>query len=159
MDWNKYDEKMLNGCLTGLMKLGCFALVIFMLLGCKTKEFVYLEKTDTLFVARHDTVREKEVRVERHDSIVHDSVIVKQDSAGKPIEIHHWHKEKVTDIQRDSVDKYKAKCDSLRQKLKNTQNKKEVVTKTDYSGWWAFLLLLVAAGVTIFLFVRHYKRR
>ena len=126
------------------------------LCSCKTKEFVYLEKTDTLLVHKTDTVKQTHIKVERYDSIVHDSVIVLLGDSGKPKEIHHWHTEFVKDYRNDSVDKYKSECDSLRQKLKNTEAKKEVVTKTDYGGWLAFAgLLVLIAGIVVLVRIFH----
>lgn len=151
---------MLNGCAVGIMKVLVVTILltsIIWLCGCKTKEYVYIEHTDTLLIHHNDTVKETQIKWQKKDSIVHDSVIVKQDSSGKPIEIHHWHTEKVTDIQRDSVDKYKAKCDSLIQKIKNTKKEKEIVAKTNYGGWVAFSILLLAALAALYIFLRKRK--
>lgn len=138
----------LRNCVAGLMLLALLA-------GCKTKEYVYVNTTDTLVVHKTDTVKDVKIKWQKKDSIVHDSVIVKQDSSGKPVEIHHWHTERVTDIQRDSVDKYKAKCDSLVRKIKEANRKKEVVYKTNYTGWWAFAGMSVIAGLCVYLCVRR----
>lgn len=158
MNWSKYSDEQLKACASGCMKQTAYFIILLVsiiwLSGCKTKEFVYVNTTDTLVVHKTDTVKDIKIKWQKKDSIVHDSVIVKQDSSGKPVEIHHWHTERVTDIQRDSVDKYKAKCDSLTQKVKEAEKKKKVITKTNYSGWWAFGGLLLACALIVFLLIR-----
>ena len=134
MNWNSYGFSNMfygqpQGC-SGTLLIVC--IIILLLSGCKTKEYVYVEKTDTMYVHKTDTVKDVQIKWQKKDSIVHDSVIVKQGADGKPVEIHHWHTEKVTDIQRDSVDKYKAKCDSLTQKVKEAEKEKKVITKIQH---------------------------
>lgn len=158
MNWNKYSDETLQaaakGCMTPTLGFIILLTSATCLCGCKTKEYVYVEKTDTLLIHETDTVKDVQIKWQKKDSIVHDSVIVKQGADGKPVEIHHWHTEKVTNIQRDSVDKYKAKCDSLTQKVKEAEKKKKVITKTNYSGWWAFGGLLLACALIVFLLIR-----
>ena len=159
MKLQNIDEKVLDGCAQSMAALiVVILLVIALFSSCKTKEFVYLEKTDTLFVHKTDTVKDIRVKVQRYDSIVHDSVKVTLGDSGKPKEIEHWHTEFVKDYRNDSVDKYKAKCDSLAHKLRDAQKQKEVVIKTNYDGWVAFggLLLLIVA---IFVLIRILPRQ
>ena len=162
MNWSKYSDKTLQaaakGCMTPTLGFIILLASIIWLSGCKTKEFVYVNTTDTLVVHKTDTVKDVKIKWQKKDSIVHDSVIVKQDSSGKPVEIHHWHTERVTDIQRDSVDKYKAKCDSLVRKIKEANRKKEVVYKTNYTGWWAFACLVALIIAYIIYKVKFPKK-
>ena len=163
MDWDEFQNHIYYGQPRGCAPRAAVLLLLLTLLlgGCKTKEYVYTERTDTLFVHKTDTVKDVHIKWQKKDSIVHDSVIVKQDMDGKPIEIHHWHTEKVTDIQRDSVDKYKAKCDSLTQKVKEAKKNKAIITKTNYSGWWAFgsLLLSVIVAIISYFLIRYKTRK
>lgn len=162
LNWNKISDEQLKACASGCMKQTAYFIILLVsiiwLSGCKTKEYVYVNTTDTLVVHKTDTVKDVKIKWQKKDSIVHDSVIVKQDSSGKPVEIHHWHTERVTDIQRDSVDKYKAKCDSLVQKIKEANRKKEVVYKTNYTGWWAFACLVALIIAYIIYKVKFPKR-
>ena len=109
----------------------CILILILCLCGCKTKEYVYIEYTDTLFVHKTDTVKETQIKVEKKDSIVHDSTIIIKDLEGKTIYVEKWKDRYVNVYKSDSIDKYKSICDSLREKLKEKENKKEVVTKTN----------------------------
>lgn len=148
-DEEKIPMESMDGCAKGLVTMIVFVLLITGLAGCKTVQTEYVYKTDTLLVHKTDTVKETQIKYQRYDSLVHDSVTVTRDVEGNPVEIDRWHIIKVKDYQRDSVDKYKAICDSLKAVNNKLRQKKEVVTKTDYTGWWAFggLLLLIACVI------------
>ena len=138
-----------SGCCTTVIIL--LTLAICVLTGCKTKEYVYIEKTDTLLVHQTDTVKETQIKVERKDSIVHDSVVEIRDVEGKTIYKEVWRDRFVNVYKSDSVDKYRAMYDSLLSVKSNVEIKEKVVTKTNYSGWWAFGGLLLIMVITAYL--------
>ena len=155
MNWNKYSDEQLKACASGCMKQTAYFIILLVsiiwLSSCKTKEYVYVEKTDTMYVAKHDTVKDVQIKWQRYDSIVHDSVSIQLGDDGKPTTIEKWHKIFVKDYIRDSVDKYKAKYDSLQSVKNKVETKEKVITKTNYSGWWAFGGLLLLGAAVIFL--------
>ena len=162
MNWNKYSDETLQaaakGCMTPTLGFIILLTSIIWLCGCKTKEYVYVEKIDTLLVHKNDTVKEVEIRWQRYDSIVHDSVSIQLGGDGKPTTIEKWYKIFVKDYMRDSVDKYKAKYDSLQSVKSKVETKEKVITKTNYSGWWAFGGLLLLCAFIVFLFIRFRKK-
>lgn len=162
LNWNKISDEQLKACASGCMKQTAYFVILLVsiiwLSGCKTKEFVYVNTTDTLVVHETDTVMEREVKIERKDSIVHDSTVIIRDVEGKPIYVEKWRDRYVKDYRNDSVDKYKAKYDSLLSVKQEVKEKKVVKEKKDYKGWWAFACLVALIIAYIIYKVKFPKR-
>lgn len=161
MNWNKYSDETLQaaakGCMTPTLGFIILLTSIIWLCGCKTKEYVYVEKTDTMYVHKTDTIKDVQVKVEKRDSIVHDSVVEIRDVEGKTIYKEVWKDRYINVYKYDSLDFYKAKCDSLMSAKNNIEQKEKVITKTNYSGWWAFggLVAVIVAIVIIVVILRR----
>lgn len=137
-----------------VLVLAIVAIVLSWVCSCKTIEKVErIEVHDTLRVVKTDTLMKTEKVVEWRDSVVHDSVKIWMDQEGKVV-----YKEVVRDrfvnVQRtDCLDLYRSRCDSLvkRSKGKEVKKEKEIVEKVDYSGWWAFSVVLLLVGIVLLL--------
>ena len=140
MKWNDYSDEVLNGCLTGIMKIGAVVAILLMsiiwLSGCKTKTVV-VEKI-VPEVHYQDVVKVQKDSIYLHDSIfnteyLQGDTIVKYKYAQKTL-----FRERVL---HDTI----IKVDSIPYEVKTTVERK----KTDYKGWFAFggLLFLIVLCV------------
>ena len=139
MDWNKYNDKALEGCASAIMKMLAFIILLTSIIcslgSCKHIEYVAVPEyhTDTLYVSKT-----------QHDSIyVKDSIYVHEWSKGDTVYIEQlrWQTKWRDRVRTDTV--YKSHTDSVR-----VPYPVEIIkTKTNYSGWFAFFgLLIVGAG-------------
>lgn len=140
MNWNNYSDEMLNGCLTGIMKIGAVVAILLMsiiwLCGCKTKTVVVEKIVPEIHY--QDVVKVQKDSIYLHDSIfnteyLQGDTIVKYKYAQKTL-----FRERVL---HDTV----IKVDSIPYEVKTTVERK----KTDYKGWFAFggLLFLIVLYV------------
>lgn len=125
--------------------------------SCKTHESI--DKTEKVYVhdttiLRHtDTSYVERIKTIYRDTATHDTIKIVLDDSGKI-----KYKEVIRDryikvADNDSIFAYRAKLDSLRAsfaKDKETYQKQEIVReKTNYSGWWAFSILLAIVALII----------
>lgn len=140
MNWNNYSDEVLNGCLTGIMKIGAVVAILLMsiiwLCGCKTKTVVVEKIVPEIHY--QDVVKVQKDSVYLHDSIfnteyLQGDTIVKYKYAQKTL-----FRERVL---HDTI----IKVDSIPYEVKTTVERK----KTDYKGWFAFggLLFLIVLYV------------
>lgn len=140
MNWNNYSDEVLNGCLTGIMKIGAVVAILLMsiiwLCGCKTKTVVVEKIVPEIHY--QDVVKVQKDSIYLHDSIfnteyLQGDTIVKYKYAQKTL-----FRERVL---HDTV----IKVDSIPYEVKTTVERK----KTDYKGWFAFggLLFLIVLYV------------
>lgn len=100
------------------------------LTGCKSPQSMTQgSRTDTIWVHRTDTVREIERHTEVRERVVHDSTVVERDTTGKVVYVERWHSREVKVESHDSVDKYRAMADSLRNIVKEEKKETVVVEK------------------------------
>lgn len=140
---------MLNGCAMGIMKVLVVAIlltsIICSLCGCKHIEYVSVPEihTDTLYVSKT-----------QHDSVyVKDSVFLHEYTKGDTIFVEKlsWQTKWREKVRIDTI--YKSRVDSV-----NIPYPVEVVkTKTNYGGWVAFSILLLAALAALYIFLRKRK--
>lgn len=148
----------------GLLWLGVVwgaLLIAFCLMSCRAKsvvEFIEvhdtlrISKTDTLTVYKgrevHDTVREKEVT----------TVTVSKE--GDTLYVDRWRDRWQTIEVHDTIDRYKAKYDSLLA-VSNQTHEKEVVKQA--SWWqrlgWQILGAVLLAGIILAIIIRLKKTK
>ena len=123
------------------MKRLVLFLPILLLMGCKTKTIIqevavpevhYIDKVQLL-----------------HDSVwLHDSVYQTEYLRGDTI-VQYKYQQKIQYRDRVKIDTF-IKVDSIPFEVTKTV----LQVKTNYSGWWAFTLLLLALGVTLYFLIR-----
>lgn len=129
---------------------------ICLLHGCTTTKYVPVKEvhTDTVYKARIDSVRYHTVTSYKDSINVHDSIVIRAD--GK--DTWHWRDRIV--YKQDSVDYYRAMCDSLISAKSDTIPKIQVVTKEVSKlnawqkiiqgiGYISLLVVLIIVGVKV----------
>ena len=137
-----------------IFQLSMILLAAVSLSGCKTKEYIREVRTDTVQIVRIDTLRDVQVRVVRRDSVVHDSVYEVHNVEGEVVYKEVWRDRLVNVFRSDSLDKYRALCDSLRTAQRDVEIREVVTTRNVYKGWWAFSALLFAVAIYIYFRLR-----
>lgn len=147
MDWDKIQNHIYYGQPRGCAASAAVFLLILAIFAtsCKHIEYVSVPElhTDTLYISKTE-----------HDSIhVKDSIYVHEWMKGDTVYIEQlrwqtkWRERLRTDTIRES------RVDSVA-----VPYPVEVVkTKTNYSGWLAFVALLAAMAVASIIIVRRYK--
>lgn len=140
MNWNKYNDSALEGCAAGIMKMLAITILLMSIIcslsGCKHIEYVAVPEvhTDTLYVSK----------------MQHDSICVKDS-----IYLHEWTKGDTVYVEQlrwQTKWRERLRTDTVRElRVDSVAVPYEVIkTKTNYSGWFAFLaLLIVGAGAWI----------
>ena len=172
MDGKEYEEKMM-----------AFVLVVALLCGCSHRTYVPLQsvRTDTVYMARKDSVHVRDSLVERRivnirDSVaVHDSVVIVKDERGEVKERlivryrDRWHAaEDNLSLQRQ-IDRYKASNDSLRAARRDSvavpvpvekKLTKWQKFKMDVGGWaiGALSAVLIAACAYVLMWLARRRR-
>ena len=137
-----------RGCSTVLVYILC--VIILLLTGCKSIEYVPVEKVVKEYVTKHDTIMEK-------DSVwLHDSVYIH--AVGDTIWYERW-RTKYVDKWREKivVDSF-IKVDSIPVPYKVEVEKKLTFwqnTKQNLGGY----ALVICLGALIYIFARFYLRR
>ena len=126
-----------------------------MLCSCKTKEYIREVRTDTVQIVRIDTLRDVQVRMVRRDSVVHDSVYEVHNVEGEVVYKEVWRDRLVNVFRSDSLDKYRALCDSLRTAQRDVEIREFVTTRNVYKGWWAFSALVIIFAVFLYYHLRR----
>jgi hypothetical protein len=116
------------------------------LVGCKTKEYVYVTKTDSVYVNKVDSFKQV---VWMTDTIVRwDSVSVEKNDSMTLIE--KWHKEKQVSRHKDTV--RIVQRDTVRVKGDTQYVDKKVEVKTSVFNKWSLVgYLLGVVGVLLML--------
>lgn len=130
---------------------------ICLLHGCTTTKYVPVKEvhTDTVYKARLDSVRYHTVTLYKDSINVHDSIVIRAD--GK--DTWHWRDRIV--YKQDSVDYYRAMCDSLKAIRSDTIPKIQVVEKEVNKlnawqkiiqgiGYISLLVVLIIIGVEVY---------
>lgn len=154
-------------------KVFLLLLVLVSICGCRTTKQVTAisDVRDSVRYIDHirDSVNMVNIRNVIDSVRYRDSIVITLDSAGNERHRAEYHYRDTYKEIRDSVDKYKAKSDSLenvKQTVK-TDIKTVVVEKKltwwqrmkiDYLGW-AILLLIIPAGYGIYRVVRKFALR
>lgn len=147
MDFEKIQNHIYYGQPRGCAASAAIFLLIFAIFAtsCKHIEYVSVPElhTDTLYISKT-----------QHDSVhVRDSIYLHEYTKGDTVFVEKvsWQTEWKEFVRIDTI--YKSRIDSV-----NVPYPVEIVkTKTDYSGWWAFVALLAATAVASIVIVRRYK--
>ena len=146
MNWNNYSDEVLNGCLTGIMKIGAVVTILLVsiiwLSGCKTKTVV-VEKIVP------EVHYQDVVKVQKDSIYLHDSIFNTEYLQGDTI-VKYKYAQKTLFRERVLHDTL-IKVDSIPYEVKTTVERK----KTDYKGWFAFCSLLAAVVLYIIWRIRR----
>lgn len=145
MKWSDYSDEVLNGCLTGIMKIGAVAFLltsIIWLCGCKTKTVV-VEKIVP------EVHYQDVVKVQKDSVYLHDSIFNTEYLQGDTI-VKYKYAQKTLFRERVLHDTL-IKVDSIPYEVKTTVERK----KRDYKGWFAFGGLLAAVVLYIIWRIRR----
>ena len=156
MNWNNYSDEVLQGCLTGIMKIGAVIILLTSIIcslgGCKQIEYVPIETTHTIEHHHTDSVRQvdsifkdKETIIMQLDSEEMAKYGIRLQAAEKAWLVKTAELEKqLQKLQHTKTDTL-LKVDSIPYEVKTTVERK----KTDYKGWFAFggLLFLIVLYV------------
>lgn len=169
---------------TMLILIGLLSLTALCLSSCSDKNFVELQstRTDTIYMARKDSVHIKDSLVARQvinvrDSIsIHDSVVIVQDEQGNVKERlivryrDRWHATQDNLTLQRLIDRYKASNDSLR--ATKTEYKEVPIPvekklsrweklKMDVGGWaigaMSTFLLAIVGYIVVWLLKKYRK--
>ena len=164
-----------------LILIGLLALTALCFTSCSDKNFTELlsTRTDTVYVAKKDSVNLKDSLVARQvinvrDSItIHDSVVVVQDEQGNVKEKliiryrDRWHATEDNFTLQRQIDRYKASNDSLRATKKEYKEVPVPVEKKlsqwqkikmDVGGWAIGAMSTVLLGVVGYIVVWLLKK-
>ena len=181
MDGKEYEEKTRAFVYSAAF---CAAvLVIALLCGCSHRTYVPLQsvRTDTVYMARKDSVHVKDSLVERQvvnirDSVaVHDSVVIVKDERGDVKERlivryrDRWHASTDNMTLRRQLDRYRAQNDSLRAARRDSvavpvpvekKLTKWQKFKMDVGGWaiGAMSAVLIAACAYVLMWLARKRR-
>ena len=145
MKWSDYSDEVLNGCLTGIMKIGAVAFLltsIIWLCGCRTKTVV-VEKIVP------EVHYQDVVKVQKDSVYLHDSIFNTEYLQGDTI-VKYKYAQKTLFRERVLHDTL-IKVDSIPYEVKTTVERK----KKDYKGWFAFGGLLAAVVLYIIWRIRR----
>ena len=142
MNWNKYSDDMLSGCLSGIMKVGAGIMLlasIIWLSSCKHIEYVTVPQvhTDTLYISKT-----------QHDSIhIRDSVWVHEYTKGDTVYVEQlrWKTEWRERVKTDTL--HETRVDSVAVPYPVVK----IETKHHWGGWVAFGALIAAIVALIIL--------
>jgi hypothetical protein len=140
-------EKWINNGLVWLAVVWGALLLAFCLMGCRTKSVVeFVEVHDTLRTVQTDTVREYQWKTV-HDTLrLSDVVTVTVRESGETIRVDRWRDRWKVVERHDTVDRYRAKYDSLLAVVSQTKEK-EVVKEPWFWAWgWKILAAVAAIG-------------
>lgn len=106
------------GCLSLVMwfLLVFFAGIVLIGLGsCKSVQYIPMEKIkhDSIYISKTDTLKVTHTIKEKEYVTVKDSSSVVLDEQGKVLKQEIWHNKTIIRQMSDSLEYYKAKCDSL----------------------------------------------
>lgn len=167
-----------------LIIIGLLALTSLCFTSCSHRVYVPVQsiRTDTIYMARKDSVHIKDSLITRQvinirDSIaIHDSVVIVKDEQGNIKERlivryrDHWHATQDNLMLQRMIDRYKASNDSLRATMKEHIEVPKVVErelskwqkiKMDVGGWaigaLSVTLLAVIAYILVWLLKKYRK--
>jgi hypothetical protein len=126
-------------------------LLAFCLMGCRTKSVVeFVEVHDTVRMAQTDTVREYQWKTV-HDTLrLSDVVTVTVRESGETIRVDRWRDRWKVVERHDTVDRYRAKYDSLLAVVSQVKEKEVVIKRPWYSGLgWVMIGAIVALAVKV----------
>ena len=138
-------DKWMNNGLVWLAVVWGALLLAFCLMGCRTKSVVeFVEVHDTLRTVQTDTVREYQWKTV-HDTLrLSDVVTVTVRETGDTIRVDRWRDRWQVVERHDTVDRYRAKYDSLLAVVSQVKEK-EVVKEPWFWAWgWKILAALAA---------------
>lgn len=161
-----------------------FAMLFLFLCGCSHRTYVPLQsvRTDTVYMARKDSVHIKDSLITRQvinirDSIaIHDSVVIIKDEQGNIKERlivryrDRWHATQDNLALLRLIDRYKASNDSLRATMKEHIEVPKVVErelsrwqkiKMDVGGWAIGAMstfILAAVGYIVVWLLKKYRK-
>lgn len=151
------DKGKINKGLVWLAVLWGAILLAFCLMGCRTKSVVEtIEIHDTLRVAKTDTVTVYKGR-EVHDSIREKEVTtITVSKEGDTLYVDRWRDRlKVVELH-DTVDRYRARYDSLLAVVSQTKEKE--VVKVPWFWAWGWKVIAGIAAIVAIGFILAIKR-
>lgn len=164
MNWNKYPDSVLNGCAMGIMKVLVVTIlltsIICSLSSCKQIEYVSVPELHTEHHWHTDTVRERDSTHTERNTIIRelDSAAMARYGIQMQANQRAWlvlqreMEERLRDLEHKS-----AVRDTVRDSVPVPYPVEVIKTKTNYSGWIAFSILLLAALAALYIFLRKRK--
>ena len=143
-------KKWVNNGMLWLAVVWGALLLAFCLMGCRTKRVVeFVEKHDTLRTVQTDTVtvyRGKTV----HDTLrMTDITTITVTEKGETLYIDRWRDRWQVVERHDTVDRYRAKYDSLLAVVNKTKEKKVVKTPWFWDWGWKVIAVIAALAATV----------